>query len=77
MHGGNDPQHYACLASFEDMELGREYEIAISNQYIPLHTYTREVDYPDTKVQVSDHQIKNEERSYRFIDESVWCKPDR
>lgn len=57
----HDPRHCACLASFEDMELGREYDIAISNQYIPLHTYTREVDYPDTKIQVSDHQMKEEE----------------
>lgn len=58
MHDDDDPRHCACLTSVEDMELGREYGVAISNQYVPLHIYTGEVDYPDTKVQASDLKIK-------------------
>ena len=39
-----------------DTELSREYEVDISEWYVPLNIVTREVDYPDVTVQVRERE---------------------
>lgn len=46
------PAHTSRLATDQDMDVAREYDLDVTAQYFPLNIYTREVVYGDVGVQV-------------------------